>query len=106
MGESTRPQIKPRYFLRYTPVSVADTRLSTTEWVAIPTIGHYHHNYYYRILLLLLAVRNKPTTTTTYSLRDTEARLEHSPKTESKTRREKRPGEPERGQKKGNKKDE
>lgn len=102
MGESTRPQIKPRYFLRYTPVSVADSWLSTTEWEY--QLGHYHHNYYYRILLLLLAVRNKPTTT--YSLRDTEARLEHSPKTESKTRREKRPGETKRGQKKGNKKDE
>lgn len=86
MGESTRPQIKPRYFLRYTPVSVADARLSTTEWEY--QLGHYHHNYYYRISLLLLAVRNKPTTT--YSPRDTEARLEHSPKTERKTRREKR----------------
>lgn len=59
MGESTRPQIKLRYSLRYTPVSAADTRLSTTDWGYQQ--GYQLLNRYYRILLLL-PVRNKPTT--------------------------------------------
>lgn len=86
MGESTRPQVKPRYFLRYTPVSVADTRCccqqqnENTYWDS-----HCHHHNYYCRLLLLLAVWNKPAAR---SFPETVARREHRPKTERKTRRE------------------